>query len=285
MTSRSRRRWPTRRRQHGAQHSSTGYTAPRVLPTDEDLKRAADVLNAGQKVAMLVGAGALGATDAVIEVAELLGAGVAKALLGKSAVPDDLPFVTGSIGYLGTSASNEMMEECDTLLMVGSGFPYTEYLPKAGQARGVQIDIDGRMLGLRYPMEVPLVGDSAETLRALAPLLTRKTDGAWRGRIEELVRQSWQSLEERAMHDADPLNPQRVFWELSARLPENCIVAADSGTSTVWYARDLKMRRGMMASVSGTLATMGCAVPYAIAAKFAHPERSRLPASATARCR
>ena len=258
---------------HGAQHSSTGYTAPRVLPTDADLKRAADVLNAGQKVAMLVGAGALGATDEVIEIAELLGAGVAKALLGKTAVPDDLPFVTGAIGYLGTSASNTMMEECDTLLMVGSGFPYTEYLPKPGQARGVQIDISGRMLGLRYPMEVPLVGDSAETLRALAPLLTRKTDGGWRGRIEELVRQSWQSLEERAMHDADPLNPQRVFWELSSRLPENSIIAADSGTSTVWYARDLKMRRGMMASVSGTLATMGCAVPYAIAAKFAHPER------------
>jgi pyruvate dehydrogenase (quinone) len=203
----------------------------------------------------------------------LLGAGVAKALLGKAAVPDDLPFVTGSVGYLGTSASNTMMEECDTLLMVGSGFPYTEYLPKPDQARGVQIDINGRMLGLRYPMEVPLVGDSTETLRALAPLLTRKTDGAWRGRIEELVRQSWQSLEERAMHDADPLNPQRVFWELSSRLPENSIVTADSGTSTVWYARDLKMRRGMMASVSGTLATMGCAVPYAIAAKFAHPER------------
>ncbi len=239
---------------HGAQHSSTGYTAPRVLPTDEDLKRAAEVLNAGQKVAMLVGAGALGATDAVIEVAELLGAGVAKALLG-------------------TSASNQMMEECDTLLMVGSGFPYTEYLPKPGQARGVQIDINGRMLGLRYPMEAPLVGDSTETLRALAPLLTRKANDAWRARVEQLVRQSWQSLEARAMHDANPLNPQRVFWELSARLPENCIVAADSGTATVWYARDLKMRRGMMASVSGTLATMGCAIPYAIAAKFAYPER------------
>jgi len=258
---------------HGAQHSSTGYTAPRVLPTDEDLKRAAEVLNAGQKVAMLVGAGALGATDAVIEVAELLGAGVAKALLGKAAMPDDLPFVTGSIGYLGTSASNQMMEECDTLLMVGSGFPYTEYLPKPGQARGVQIDINGRMLGLRYPMEAPLVGDSTETLRALAPLLTRKANDAWRARVEQLVRQSWQSLEARAMHDANPLNPQRVFWELSARLPENCIVAADSGTATVWYARDLKMRRGMMASVSGTLATMGCAIPYAIAAKFAYPER------------
>lgn len=258
---------------HGAQHSSTGYTAPRVLPTDEDLKRAAEVLNAGQKVAMLVGAGALGATDAVIEVAELLGAGVAKALLGKAAMPDDLPFVTGSIGYLGTSASNQMMEECDTLLMVGSGFPYTEYLPKPGQARGVQIDINGRMLGLRYPMEAPLVGDSTETLRALAPLLTRKANDAWRARVEQLVRQSWQSLEARAMHDANPLNPQRVFWELSALLPENCIVAADSGTATVWYARDLKMRRGMMASVSGTLATMGCAIPYAIAAKFAYPER------------
>ena len=259
--------------EHGMQHSGVGYSYPRVIPGDADLQRAAAVLNAGQKVAMLVGAGALNATDEVMQVAELLGAGVAKALLGKAAVPDDLPYVTGSIGWLGTSASNEMMMECDTLFMVGSGFPYTEYLPKEGQARGVQIDIDGRMLSLRYPMEANLVGDSAETLRALAPLLTRKTDRAWRAQIEEKVRASWQELERRAMHDANPLNPQRVFWELSPRLPENAILTADSGTSTVWFARDLKMRRGMMASVSGTLATMGCAVPYAIAAKFAHPDR------------
>ncbi|MDQ6603385.1 MAG: thiamine pyrophosphate-requiring protein [Chloroflexota bacterium] len=260
--------------QHGAQHSGTAFSYPRILPTDADLKRAAEILNAGQKVAMLVGAGALHATDAIIEVAELLGAGVAKALLGKAAAPDDLPFVTGSVGWLGTSASNEMMMECDTLLMVGSGFPYTEYLPKEGQARGVQIDIDGTMLNLRYPMEASLCGDSAETLRALIPLLTRKTDRAWRQQIEQKIQQSRQSLEQRAMHDANPLNPQRVFWELSPRLPANSILTADSGTSTVWYARDLQIQRGMMASVSGNLATMGCAIPYAIAAKFAHPERA-----------
>lgn len=259
-------------RKHGEVESGLGFTRPRVMPNDADLRRAADVLNAGQKVAMLVGAGALHATDEVIAVAEALGAGVAKALLGKMAVPDDLPFVTGSVGWLGTAASNEMMMECDTLLMVGSGFPYTEYLPKPGQARGVQIDLDGRMLGLRYPMEVNLTGDSVETLRALLPLLTRKMNGAWRGEIEQKVRQSWQTLEAHAMRPADPLNPQRVFWELSPRLPDNCILAADSGTSTVWYARDLKVRRGMRGSVSGTLASMGCAVPYAIAAKFAAPD-------------
>jgi len=259
--------------EHGAQHSGTAFSYPRILPNDADLRQAAEVLNAGQKVAILVGAGALRATDEVIAAAQLLGAGVAKALLGKAAVPDDLPFVTGSVGWLGTSASNEMMMECDTLLMIGSGFPYTEYLPKEGQARGVQIDIDGTMLNLRYPMEASLCGDSAETLHALMPLLTHKTDRAWRQQVEQKVRQSRQSLEQRAMHDANPLNPQRVFWELSPRLPENCILTADSGTSTVWYARDLQIQRGMMASVSGNLATMGCAIPYAIAAKFAHPER------------
>ncbi len=259
--------------QHAMIHSSRGYSRPRVLPQEDDLRRAANVLNAGQKVAMLVGQGALGATDAVIEVAELLGAGVAKALLGKTAVPDDLPFVTGTAGWLGTRASNEMLMECDTLFLVGTNFPYTEFLPPEGQARGVQIDIDGTMLGMRYPVEVGLVGDSAETLRALAPHLTRKTDRAWRQRIEEKVRAWRQEVERRAMHDADPLNPQRVVYELSSRLPENVILTTDSGTSTVWYARDLQIRRGMLGSVSGTLATMGCAVPYAVAAKFAYPDR------------
>ena len=222
---------------------------------------------------MLVGEGALGATDEVIEVAELLGAGVAKALLGKAAVPDDLPFVTGAIGLLGTKPSWELMRGCDTLLMVGSSFPYSEFLPEEGQARGVQIDIDGRLIGLRYPMEVNLVGDSAETLRALLPLLERKADRGWREEIEENVADWWQLLEERALIDADPLNPQRVFWELSPRLPDDCILTGDSGTAANWFARDLQLRRGMMASLSGTLATMGCGVPYAIAAKFAHPDR------------
>ena len=260
-------------RAHGTIHSSLGWSPPRVIPADADLQRAAEVLNEGEKVAILVGAGALAATDEVIEVAELLGAGVAKALLGKAALPDDLPYVTGSIGLLGTKASWDLMTDCDTLLMVGTSFPYSEFLPEEGQARAVQIDIDGRMLGIRYPTEVNLVGDSAETLRALIPLLERKEDRSWREEIEEKVESWWQVLEARAMNDADPINPQRVFWELSSRLPDNCIISSDSGSSANWYARDLKLRRGMKASLSGTLATMGPGVPYAIAAKFTHPDR------------
>jgi pyruvate dehydrogenase (quinone) len=258
---------------HDTVHSGIGVCLPRVVPHKPDLHRAAQLLNAGSKVAMLVGAGALGATDEVIEVADVLCAGVAKALLGKAAVPDDYPFVTGAAGLLGTRASYEMMADCDTLLMVGSNFPYSEFLPKPGQARGIQIDIDGRLLGIRYPMDVNLVGDSAETLRALLPLLRRKTDRSWRETIEKNVADWWQVLEARAMHDADPINPQRVFWELSSRLPDECILSADSGTSASWFARDLKFRRGMMGSLSGSLATMGPAVPYAIAAKFCYPDR------------
>ena len=243
------------------------------MPGDADLARAAEVLNAGKKVAMLVGAGALGATDEIIEVAELLGAGIAKALLGKAAVPDDLPFVTGSIGLLGTKPSYDLMSGCDTLLMVGSGFPYSEFLPQEGKARGVQVDIDGRMLNLRYPMEVGLIGDSKTTLQALVPHLVRKSDRAWRSEIEDAVAHWWRVLEARAMNEADPINPQRVFWELSPRLPDECILTCDSGSTASWYARDLKIRRGMMASLSGGLATMGPAIPYAIAAKLAHPTR------------
>ncbi len=260
-------------RKHGTVHSGIGYSEPRILPREEDLRRAAEVLNSGSKVAMLIGQGAFGAADEVVEVAELLGAGVAKALLGKAVLPDDLPFVTGSIGLLGTKPSWDLMMGCDTLLMVGSSFPYSEFLPEEGQARGVQIDIDGRMLGLRYPMEVNLVGDSAETLRALIPMLERKEDRSWREQVEQGVADWWKVVEARAMNDAEPLNPQRVFWELSPRLPDGCILSTDSGSSANWYARDIKIRKGMMASLSGTLATMGPGVPYAIAAKFAHPDR------------
>jgi pyruvate dehydrogenase (quinone) len=260
-------------RKHGTLRSGVGFAKPRVTPFDADLRRAADVLNAGEKVAILVGAGALGATDEVVAVAEKLGAGVAKALLGKAVLPDDLPYVTGSIGLLGSKPSYALMTECDTLLMVGSGFPYAEFLPEEGQARGVQIDIEPDMLSLRYPMEVNLVGDAAETLRLLLPLLDQKTDRKWRGDIEEQVAAWWKLLDERAMQPAKPVNPQRVAWELSARLPENAIITSDSGSCANWYARDLKMRRGMMASLSGGLASMGAAVPYAIAAKFAHPDR------------
>ncbi len=260
-------------REHNTIHSGIGKTYRPAAPAQQDLRAAADVLNAGRKVAILVGAGALQATDEVVEVAELLGAGVAKALLGKAAMPDDLPYVTGSIGLVGTQPSWQMMSDCDTLLMVGTSFPYSEFLPREGQARGVQIDLDGRKLALRYPTEVNLVGDSRETLRALIPLLQRKPDRSWREEVEKHVRKWWEVLEARAMNDAHPVNPQRVFWELSPRLPDGCILTCDSGSAAFWYARDLKIRRGMMASLSGGLATMGPAVPYALAAKLAYPER------------
>ncbi|HVZ73152.1 MAG TPA: thiamine pyrophosphate-requiring protein [Polyangia bacterium] len=264
-------------RAHGTVHSSHAFSAPKVVPTDSDLQKAAEILNAGKRVAMLVGAGALHAGPEVLAVADRLDAGIAKALLGKAVVPDELPFVTGSIGLLGTKPSWDMMRRCDTLLMVGSSFPYAEFLPPEGQARGVQIDLDPKMLGLRYPMELNLAGDSAATLRALLPLLEAKTDGektgAWRREIASNVEEWWALLEARAMTDAKPINPQRVFWELSPRLPDNAIVSADSGSAANWFARDIKIRPGMMASLSGNLATMCPGVPYAVAAKFAHPDR------------
>jgi pyruvate dehydrogenase (quinone) len=259
--------------EHGTIHSGMAYSEPRTIPRHEDLARAAEILNGGKRVAMLIGAGAIGAADEVMEVAERLGAGVAKALLGKTALGDDLPYVTGAIGLLGTRPSYHMMADCDTLLMVGTRFPYSEFLPEEGQARGVQIDLDGRMLGIRYPTEVNLVGDSAETLRALLPMLEHKQDRGWRKDLEEDIADWWKVTEAQAMEDADPINPQRVFWELSSRLPGNAILAADSGSGANWYARDLKVRRGMMGSLSGNLATMGPGIPYAIAAKFAFPER------------
>jgi pyruvate dehydrogenase (quinone) len=253
---------------------SLGYAQPRIIPPDDELHRAAAVLNEGTRVAVLVGQGARRAAAEVVEVADLLGAGVAKALLGKDVLPDDLPFVTGSIGLLGTKPSYELMADCDTLLMIGSSLPYSQFLPEWGQARGIDIDIDPSMIGIRYPMEVNLVGDSQETLRALIPLLERKTDRAWRKGIEEGITSWWRLVEERAMEDADPINPQRLFHELSPRLPEGCIVTSDSGSAANWYARNLRFRAGMRGSLSGTLATMGPAVPYAFAAKMAHPDRT-----------
>ena len=263
-------------REHGSVHSSPGYIRPRIVPPDEQLRATAQILNRGEKVAMLVGQGALHATDEVIEVAERLGAGIAKALLGKAVVPDDLPFVTGAIGLLGTKPSWTLMNECDTLLMVGSSFPYSEWLPKPGQARGIQIDIKGTMLNIRYPMELGLVGDAKETLKALSPLLDHKEDRSWREQLEKEIQEWWRLVEERAMQDASPINPQRIFWELNKYLPPDAIISADSGTAADWFARDLKLGRGHMASLSGTLATMGPGVPYAIAAKFAHPHRPAL---------
>jgi len=215
---------------HGNTHTGVGYAGPALTPEEGVLRKAAEVLNAGKKVAILVGAGAKDATDEVMAVADRLGAGVAKALLGKQVLPDDLPYVTGSIGLLGTKPSWDMMKQCDTFFVVGSGFPYSEFLPKPGDARGVQVDIDPRMLSLRYPMEVNMVGDAAKTLKKLLPMLEEKSDRSWRQKIEKEVSQWWKTLEDRAMVSADPLNPQRVFWELSPRLPENCILTADSGS-------------------------------------------------------
>ena len=264
---------PTPPRQHGNVLSGIGTLSFAEVPPPGALQQAADILNSGQRVAILAGAGAHGAADELVAVAELLGAGIAKALLGKMTVPDELPFVTGSIGIIGTRASFDMMNECDTLLMVGSSFPYSEFLPEEDQARGVQIDVDPGMVSLRYPMEANLIGDAKATLQALIPLLRRKEERAWREKIEENVRASWQTLERKAMQDTPELNPQRAFWELSQRLPEDAILAGDSGSTTAWYALDIKARSRMMGSLSGGLATMGSAMPYAFAAKMAHPGR------------
>ena len=258
---------------HGFTRSGVGYTRPKIVPHEADLRRAADLLNAGSKVAMLIGAGAMHAAGEVIETADLLGAGVAKALLGKAALPDDLPFVTGTIGLLGTKPSSDMMEGCDTLLMVGTAFPWAEFLPEDGQARAVQIDIAAENLGIRYPTEVNLHGDAAETLRALLPLLHRKSDRSWREGIERGIADWWELIDARAMVPADPVNPQRVVHELSPQLPADAIVTCDSGSCANWYARNLRVKSGQMMSLSGGLASMGAAVPYAIAAKFAFPER------------
>jgi len=255
------------------------FTAPldvshtRVVPEGAEVRRAAEVLNAGKRVAVLAGAGARGAAEELVEVVELLGAGVAKALNGRDVLPDDLPFVTGPIGLLGSKASYEMIDGCDTFLMIGSSFPYSEWLPSPGQARGVQIDLDGRLVGIRYPMEVGLVGDARDTLRELIPQLERKEDRSWRRQIEGEVERWHEIMAKRAMLDAQPLNPLRVFHELSPRLPERCILTADSGSATNWWARHLKLREGMRAALSGTLATMGPALPYAFAAKMAYPDR------------
>ena len=265
---------PSEPHKHDTIHSSAGFDGGRLVPNDEDLRRAAAILNAAERPALLVGAGALRATDEVMLVAERLGAGVAKALLGKAAVPDDFPLCTGTIGLLGTGSSSELMRRCDALLMVGTTFPYGEFLPKEGQARAVQIDVDPRNLGIRYPTELNMLGDAQASLRALLPLLNARAETAWADHIRESIRH-WREVERaRAFEAADPINPQRVFYELSDRLPERAILTGDAGTATNWYARHVMMRRGMMGSLSGGLATMGSAVPYAIAAKFAYPERT-----------
>ncbi|WP_241385196.1 thiamine pyrophosphate-requiring protein [Rhodococcus sp. CH91] len=253
--------------------SSIGFDRPRIAPDDEAIARAADVLNAGNKVAMLVGSGARGARPQLEQVADLLGAGAAKALLGKDVLPDDLPWVTGSIGLLGTRPTHEMMTECDTLLIVGSSLPYSQFLPEYEQARSVQIDIDARMIGMRYPNEVNLMADAAAALDALIPLLQRKQDRSWREGIEKNVERWWRTMQQQAEVETEFVNPLRMFAEASPRLPEDAIVTADSGSAANWYARQLRFRGDMRGSLSGTLATMGPAVPYGIGAKFGNPGR------------
>jgi pyruvate dehydrogenase (quinone) len=253
--------------------SSLGISWPSVDPGDEAVRAAADLLNAGSKVAMLVGQGARDAAAEVEQVADLLGAGVAKALLGKDVLSDELPFVTGSIGLLGTRPSYEMMNDCDTLLTVGSNFPYTQFMPGLDQARAVQIDLDGSQIGMRYPYEVNLVGDARRTLQALIPLLERKEKRGWREGIEKNVARWWEVMEAEAQVAAKPINPMRLFSEFNRQAPSNSMIASDSGSAANWYARQVRMRGTMRGSLSGTLATMGPAVPYAIGAKFAHPDR------------
>lgn len=253
--------------------SSLGVGQYAPVPSDQDLARCAEILDAGEKVAVLVGQGARHARPEVEQLADILGAGVAKALLGKDVLPDTLPYVTGSIGLLGTRPSYELMRDCDTLLVIGSSFPYTQFLPEFGKARAVQIDVDPSMVGLRYPFELNMVGDSAETLKRLLPLLERKENRAWRETVEDNTARWWEVMQRRAAVPADPLNPEQVVHALDALLPENAMIAADSGSAANWYARHLRMRGTMRGSLSGTLATMGPGVPYMIGAKFAHPDR------------
>lgn len=256
--------------------SSLGMSSYAPVPADDDIERAAELLNAGEKVAVLVGQGARGARREVMETADRLGAGVAKALLGKDVLDDELPYVTGAIGLLGTRPSYELMRDCDTLLVIGSSFPYSQFLPEYGQARAVQIDVDPHMVGLRYPFEVNLVGDAGATLRRLLPRLRRAGDGGdggWRGELEKKNARWWEVMERRAAVEADPLNPEYVVHSLNGLLPGNVVLTADSGSAANWYARHLRLREGMRGSLSGTLATMGCGVPYAIGAKFAHGDR------------
>lgn len=262
--------------EHGTIHSGFDYTQSVTLPSEPNLQRAAEILNQGERIAVLIGAGAASAAALVTEIAEILQAGVAKALLGKAVIPDDLPFSTGSIGLLGTKASWQLMQDCDTLLMIGSTFPYSEYLPKEGQAKAVQIDIDPTVLSLRYPCDVALLGDAAATLTALKPLLTQKPRGAWRETVENNTRQWWDDEEAKAHIQGARINPETIFWKASPHIPENALIAVDTGMSTTFFARAIKIRAGMKIAISGTLATMGPAVSFAVAGKFAYPDRPAL---------
>jgi len=254
-------------------HNADVFARRSGLPAEEDLHKAAAILNAGHKVAILAGRGALRAGEELEEVAEKLGAPIIKALLGKACVPDDSPFTTGGIGLLGTRPSHEAMEDCDTLFMIGTSFPYIEFLPKPGQAKGVQLDIDPERIGLRYPVEVGLVGDGQRTLQKLLPMLRRNKDRSFLEAAQKGMKEWWKLMEERGTRADKPMKPQVVAWELGKRLRDDAIVSCDSGTVATWFARQIKARRGQMYSLSGTLATMANGLPYTIAAQVAHPGR------------
>jgi pyruvate dehydrogenase (quinone)/pyruvate oxidase len=254
-------------------HASDVLAFGAAIPCDDDLRRAAEVLNGGKKVVILAGRGALGCSELLERTAEQLGAPIVKPLLGKAAVPDDSPYTTGGIGLLGTRPSQEAIEHCDTLFMVGTSFPYMEFLPKPGDARAVQIDVDPVRIGLRYPVEVGLVGDSRRTLEKLLPLLARNEDRKFLETAQEGMREWWELMETRGTRGDKPMKPQVVAWELGKRLADDAIVSSDSGTIATWFARQIKARRGQMFSLSGTLASMANGLPYAIAAQVAHPGR------------
>jgi pyruvate dehydrogenase (quinone) len=254
-------------------HNSDVHSRRAALPSHGDLQRAAETLNKGKKIAILAGRGALHATTELEELAETLGAPIIKALLGKAAVPDDSPYTTGGIGLLGTRPSQEALEECDTLLIVGSSFPYIEFFPKPGQARGVQIDLDPLRIGLRYPIEVGLIGDSQATLRELLPLLRRNENRGFLEQAQKAMKEWWKDMDKQSSRQDKPMKPQVVAWELGKRLRDDAIVSCDSGTITSWFARHIPVKRGQMHSLSGTLASMANGLPYTIAAQIAHPRR------------
>ncbi|HYU32458.1 MAG TPA: thiamine pyrophosphate-dependent enzyme [Thermoanaerobaculia bacterium] len=262
---------PSKRAKAGRESSVLGRRA--ALPAEEDLFRAAEVINAGKKIVILAGRGALHAGDELEQLAERLGAPIAKALLGKACVPDDSPYTTGGIGLLGTKPTQEAMEDCDTLIMVGTSFPYMEFLPEPGKARAVQIDLDPVRIGLRYPVEVGLLGDSRATLQKLLPLLIRNEDRSFLEKAQDNMRDWWQLMEEQGTWEDEPMKPQVVAWELGKRLRDDAIVSCDSGTIATWFARLIPARRGQMFSLSGTLASMANGLPYTIAAQIAHPNR------------
>lgn len=255
------------------QHSAEIFAAACPVPSGSDIQRAADIINRGRKVAILAGQGALGASEELERLADIVAGPIVKPLLGKAAVPDTSPYTTGGIGLLGTRPSQEALEQCDTLIIVGSSFPYIEYYPQPGQARAVQIDIDPSRIGLRYPVEIGLTGDSRRTLQSLLPLLQRKRDRGFLSKAQDGMRDWWKLMDEYGKRKSTPMKPQVVTYELDRLLDSNAIICTDSGTIATWAARYIKIRNGMQFSLSGNLATMACGLPYGIGAQVAYPDR------------